>query len=176
MKNNLLRTLISCLMMAISLGVNASVLVCQDFTKDYKEEDSKFYQNWDSIPHDCMLLLAGGDYGIEPVIECYDKSGVKYLISLMGPYCPVPNGGIDMYRPMILHLMVGDKELPVKWYEIGYGCWMDNTTYQSNRAVLSQKGKNFLRELFSCKTSSFYIKLAPSGPPFTIHKIGPMVK
>lgn len=179
MNNNksLFKFFITLFVLVTSLKLHANVMVDQDYTDDFQESDKFYYCNWDSIPKDCVQMILSGTDGINPVIECYDKKGEKYYLSLLSEYKPVPNGGIDMYRPMILHLMVGEEELPVKWYEFGYrnfaGCGV--RIYYSNRKELSMKVKGFLKSLFS-QRDGFYIKLCPSSAPTHINKIGPLVE
>lgn len=175
MRKLLFRTLISCLIMAMNSLLYANTIIESDYTDEYKESDKYFYCNWDSIPRKYAQIILSGDYGIDPVIECYDKSGMKHFLSLLKPYAPVKKG-IDINRPMILHLMVGDQELPVKWYEFGLraGVMCGTTHYISNRKTFSYKEKFFLRELFSQQDKSvLYIRLCEGSAPTFINPIGP---
>lgn len=181
MNNNkiLFKFFITLFVLVTSLKLHANVMVDIDYTDDYQKSDEFYYCKWDSIPIDYVQIILSGTDGINPVIECYDKKGEKYYLSLLSEYKPVPNGGIDMYRPMILHLMVGEEELPVKWYEFGrrdvVGC--DVIIYYSNRKELSMRAKTFLKKLFSQRDESlFYIKLCPLSAPTHINKIGPLVE
>lgn len=171
---SLLKFLISCFVMVLSSGVQAQTMVFYDFTEDFKKEDKNYYNDWTNFSVECAQKIIN-EGGITLILEFYDKTGEKYLYSLLEKNPPVSNGGIDISKPMILHLMAGDYELPVKWYEIGVGCWIDSIIYQSNRQIMSAKGKSFLMDLFtSCKGDFFYIRL--SGPPYIIYPIGPFAK
>lgn len=147
MNNNkiLFKFFITLFVLVTSLKLHANVMVDIDYTDDYQKSDEFYYCKWDSIPIDYVQIILSGTDGINPVIECYDKKGEKYYLSLLSEYKPVPNGGIDMYRPMILHLMVGEEELPVKWYEFGrrdvVGC--DVIIYYSNRKRAVYESENF---------------------------------
>ncbi len=169
----LLKFLISCFAMILSLGVQAQSIIFSDFTEDFKEENKFYYTDWTNFSVECaqMIIKEGG---ITPILEFYDKTGEKYLYSLLEKNPPVSNGGIDISKPMILHLMAGDYELPVKWYEFGVGCWIDSNKYQSNRQIMSATGKSFLKKLFSC--DFYYLKLSPVEAPNKIYKIGPFAK
>ena len=171
---SLLKYLISCFVMILSLGAQAQSIIFSDFTEDFKEENKFYYTDWTNFSVECAQKIIK-EGGISLILEFYDKTGEKYLYSLLEKNPPVPNGGIDISKPMILHFMAGDYELPVKWYEIGSGCWFDSTIYQSNRQIMSAKGKSFLKQLFNCN-GIFYLKLSPVGSPNTIYKIGPFAK
>ena len=171
---SLLKFLISCFVMILSLGVQAQSLVVSDFSEDFKEEDKFYYTDWTNFSVECAQKIIN-EGGITLILEFYDKTGEKYLYSLLEKNPPVPNGGIDISKPMILHLMAGDYELPVKWYEIGFGCWFDSNIYQSNRQIMSAKGKSFLKDLFTNNCGSYYLNLSPVSANI-IYKIGPFAK
>ena len=172
---SLLKFLISCFVMTLSLGVQAQSLVVSDFSEDFKEEDKFYYTDWTNFSVECAQKIIK-EGGFTPILEFYDKTGEKYLYSLLEKNPPVPNGGIDISKPMILHLMAGDYELPVVWYEFGFGCWFDSNIYQSNRQIMSAKGKSFLKDLFTNNCNFYYLKLSPVSAPNIIYKIGPFAK
>lgn len=172
----LLKFLILCFVMVLSFGAQAQTMVFDDFTEDFKKEDKYYYSDWKNFSVECAQKIIN-EGGITLILEFYDKTGEKYLYSLLEKNPPVPNGGIDISKPMILHLMAaGDYELPVKWYEFGVGCWMDSIIYQSNRQIMSATGKSFLKALFTrCKEDRFHIRLSGEAA-YMIYPIGPFAE
>ncbi|MBQ0155097.1 MAG: hypothetical protein KBT22_00785, partial [Bacteroidales bacterium] len=162
---------IAFLMMVLSSNVYATVLRFSDYTEDFNQEDRNYYCDWTKFSEDQVSNILAE--GIDVLLEFYDTKGNQYVYSLLVKNSTVPNGGIDISRPMILHFMSGDIELPVKWYWIGYGCWIDNTEGESNRSVLSAGMKFFIMHLFACSQNIFYMRLCDSGTPITLNKIGP---
>ena len=73
--------------------------------------------------------------------------------------------------------MVDDDEIPLKYYKFLTFCWMDHTTYESNKAEFAESGKWFLRSLSrSSKCDSFYFWLSPDDSPSELYPIGPFAK
>ena len=173
---NLLKYLISCFVMTLSLGVQAQGYECSDFTDDFDKSKVGFKQQCEEWPVECMAKLINQESFLDPVIECYDKKGVKHLLSLNLKNEPVKDS-IDITKPIILHLMVDDDEIPLKYYKFLTFCWMDHTTYESNKAEFAESGKWFLRSLSrSSKCDSFYFWLSPDDSPSELYPIGPFSK
>ena len=173
---NLLKFLISCFVMTLSFGVQAQGYECSDFTDDFDKSKVGFKQQCEEWPAECMAKLINQESFLDPVIECYDKKGVKHLLSLSFRQEPVKDS-IDITKPFILHLMVDDDEIPLKYYKFLTFCWMDHTTYESNKAEFAESGKWFLRSLSrSSKCDSFYFWLSPDDSPSQVYPIGPFSK
>ena len=67
--------------------------------------------------------------------------------------------------------------IPLKYYKFLTFCWMDHTTYESNKAEFAESGKWFLRSLSrSSKCDSFYFWLSPDDSPSELYPIGPFAK
>ena len=169
--------MISCFVMVLSSVVQAQGYgyVCDDFTEDYDKSKVGFTQQFNEWPMECKLKLVNQESIIDPVIECYDKKGVKHLLSLNLKNEPVKDS-IDITKPFILHLMVDEDEIPLKYYKFLTTCWMDGTQqYESNRAEMTERGKRYLRHLSGCN-SSLYFWLSPDDSPSYAYPIGPFSK
>ena len=175
---SLLTFLISCFVTFLSSVVQAQGYgnVCDDFTEDYDKSKVGFTQQFNEWPMECKLKLINHEAFIDPVIECYDKKGVKHLLSLSVKNEPVKDS-IDITKPIIIHLMVDDDEIPLKYYKFLTTCWMDGNQYESNRAEMSERGKRFLRKLSGCYSyTSLYFWLSPDDTPSYAYPIGPFSK
>jgi len=171
---NLLKYLISCFVMTLSLGVQAQGYECSDFTDDFDKSKVGFKQQCEEWPVECMAKLINQESFLDPVIECYDKKGVKHLLSLNLKNEPVKDS-IDITKPIILHLMVDEDEIPLKYYKFLTLCCMDGNQYESNRAEMSERGKRFLLKAAKCD-HSLYFWLSPDDSPSELYPIGPFSK
>lgn len=173
---SLLKLLISCFVMVLSSVVQAQGYgyVCDDFTEDYDKSKVGFTQQFNEWPMECKLKLVNQESIIDPVIECYDKKGVKHLLSLNLKNEPVKDS-IDITKPIILHLMVDEYEIPLKYYKFLTFCCMDGNQYESNRAEMSERGKRFLLKASKCDYS-LYFWLSPDDSPSELYPIGPFSK
>ena len=170
---SLLKFLILCLVTIITLPVHASVLCDYDFTDDYDASKVTYRQQYEALPQDCMAKLINHDAFIDPVVEFYDTKGNKHMLSLLVKNKPVKDS-IDARKPMILHLMVDDDEIPLKYYKFLTTCWMDHTVFVSNKKEISSDGKWFIKKSEHCK--SFFLYLAPDDSPTEVFPIGPFSK
>ena len=172
----LLKFLILCFVMTLSLGAQATTCCDEDFTDDFDKSKVGYKQQYEEWPAECLAKLANKESFIDPVIECYDKKGVKHLLSLRVKNKPVKDS-IDSTKPIILHLMVDDDEIPLKYYKFKSFCWMDHNQYESDMAEIAETGKWFLRSLsMSSKCDSFYFWLSPDDSPSQVYPIGPFSK
>lgn len=174
---NIFKLFVSCFMMLVSLELNANTSITSEFTDDYDryEVSEKYWKHIEELPNDIKSELLNGEAKIDVVIECYDKIGNQYMLSLSEKNEPVKNGGIDISRPMIIHYMVGDVELPVLYYKFYPGaCSADANMYESNISEMTIFGKSFMSyKLFGCP-KSFFFWMSPFGPPFEYsNRIGP---
>ena len=127
--------------------------------------------------------LANNESVIDPVIECYDKKGVKYLLSLRKRNKLVKDS-IDISKPMILHLMVDDQEIPLKFYMFVSFLWNHDHLYESNRQEMSVKGKRFLKKVYEYQrrtetgmpVSNSFWGLYPDDNLKYLYPIGPFAK
>ena len=173
---NLLKYLISCFVLTLSLGVQAQGYECSDFTDDFDKSKVGFKQQCEEWPAECMAKLINQESFLDPVIECYDKKGVKYLLSLSFRQEPVKES-IDITKPFILHLMVDDEEVPLKYYKFNTTCWMDGCQYESNIAEMTEKGKSFFCALSRCNPNTpLYFLFSPDDSPTRVYPIGPFSK
>lgn len=171
---SLLKFLISCFVLTLSSGVQASTCCYEDFTDDFDKTKVGYKQQYEDWPAECLAKLANKESFIDPVIECYDKKGVKHLLSLRVKNKPVKDS-IDIVKPIILHLMVDDQDIPLKYYKFLTSCCMDGHQYESNRAEMSERGKRFLRKTSKCD-HSLYFWLSPDDSPSELYPIGPFSK
>ena len=79
MNNNkiLFKFLISCFVLTLSSGVQATTCCDEDFTDDFDKSKVGFKQQYEDWPAECLAKLANKESFIDPVIECYDKKNVK---------------------------------------------------------------------------------------------------
>ncbi|MEE1085164.1 MAG: hypothetical protein UH850_15705 [Paludibacteraceae bacterium] len=177
---SLLKFLISCFVMVLSSGVQAQIV---DFTDDFDKSKIGYQQQFDDLPAECKAKLANKESVIDPVIECYDKKGVKYLLSLRKRNKLVKDS-IDISKPMILHLMVDDQEIPLKFYMFVSFLWNHDHLYESNRQEMSVKGKRFLRKVYEYQrrtetgmpVSNSFWGLYPDDNLKYLYPIGPFAK
>ncbi|MEE1085163.1 MAG: hypothetical protein UH850_15700 [Paludibacteraceae bacterium] len=172
----LLKFLILCFVLTLSLGVQAQGYECSDFTDDFDKSKVGFKQQCEECPAECMAKLINQESFLDPVIECYDKKGVKHLLSLRKRNKLVKDS-IDISKPMILHLMVDEDELPLKYYKFLTFCWMDGCQYESNIAEMTKKGKSFFSALSRCNPNTpLYFLFSPDDSPSQVYPIGPFSK
>ena len=173
---SLLKYLILCFVMTLSFGVQASTCCYEDFTDDFDKTKVGYKQQYEDWPAECLAKLANKESFIDPVIECYDKKGVKHLLSLRVKNKPVKDS-IDITKPFILHLMVDDEEVPLKYYKFNTTCWMDGCQYESNIAEMTEKGKSFFCALSRCNPNTpLYFLFSPDDSPSELYPIGPFSK
>ena len=169
-----LNFLILCLVTIVSMSVHAQDCCTYDFTDDYDASKVTYRQQYEALPQDCMAKLINHEAFIDPVVECYDTKGNKHMLSLLVKNKPVKDS-IDARKPIILHLMVDEYEIPLKYYKFLTFCCMDGNQYESNRAEMSESGKKFLRKTSKCDYS-LYFWLSPDDSPSELYPIGPFMK
>lgn len=164
---NLFKLFVSCFMMLVSLELNATTMGISEFTDDYDrhEVSEKYWKHIEELPNDIKSELLNGEAKIDVVIECYDKIGNQYMLSLSEINEPVKNGGVDISRPMVIHYMVGDVKLPVEYYKFVQYYSMDGNFYESNISEMTNAGKAFISFMFEGHRR-FYFWMSPSGPSF----------
>ena len=158
------------------MSVHAQDCCTYDFTDDYDASKVTYRQQYEALPQDCMAKLINHEAFIDPVVECYDTKGNKHMLSLLVKNKPVKDS-IDARKPMILHLMVDDDEIPLKYYRFRTSYSMDGHQYESNRAEMTERGKRFLRKFSESKSNYLhFLWLSPDDSPTEMFPIGPFSK